>query len=248
MKQEIENWLNSERDFNEGIRLLFRYGKNRNLPHNIEGNSKRYAGKLLYELAKLAGYSFEDLPKLRERKISKPKKQTKIIPIKSNITEKKNKYPEIVEKLITETQSVYNERALLHKQLVNLPDENTKEIIDKRKELIELIAKCTIRFEILYQAKEDYFQRDIMPDPDKLWEKSDIKKKKNEENDGAKLMKKKKNLESSLSKDRNLLLYQEKTKQQKENPMPDGDYKKRIEKRIKRKEKELQEINLMLNI
>lgn len=260
MKEEIKKWIHSDRDFDAGIALLYKYKRNKSLISNIEGNPKKYAGKLLWELAKLAGYSLPDMELLRAGKIPKSEQipdkpiqkyeepiQKPQKPVRKKPAKKKMNLPEDVVELIKATKAVYNERALLHKELGEIPDENTPENIKRRTELHELITECTEKFEVLSKAKEDYFELDIMPNLDELSAILTPVKIEVNKNDGAALMKRKKNLESSISKDRNILLYQDKKKHDEENPLPEGEYRTKVENRIKDKMKELEEINELLN-
>jgi len=53
--KEINDWLNSDRDFDSGVALYDRLGKNRNLKRNFQKFNNYSAEKLPYEIAKLAG-------------------------------------------------------------------------------------------------------------------------------------------------------------------------------------------------
>ncbi|MBS5627230.1 MAG: hypothetical protein KHW86_18675 [Porphyromonadaceae bacterium] len=60
---EIRNWLNSDRNYNDGVFLYNKYGNNDSLKRIFPGREKFQAQKLAYELAKLAGFSFSDFLK-----------------------------------------------------------------------------------------------------------------------------------------------------------------------------------------
>lgn len=60
---EIRNWLNSDRNYNDGVFLYNKYGNNDSLKRIFPGREKFQAKKLAYELAKLAGLSFSDFLK-----------------------------------------------------------------------------------------------------------------------------------------------------------------------------------------
>lgn len=59
---EITNWLNSERNYADGVFLFDKYGRNPQLKRMFPGRSERYAGKLAYELGKLIGIGFDEKP------------------------------------------------------------------------------------------------------------------------------------------------------------------------------------------
>jgi len=245
MKQEIEKWLRNP-DIRKGILLFRKYSRNTVLADSIEGNPGKYFGKLIVSLAKMAGYNLQQQVAMRDKILEGKKPSLKKAAINVDAkgplpkTRTEDSLPEVIKKLINDTSAVYNERSMLHRQLTEVPDANTKANIKKRKELHELILACSDRLELMLKAKSDYFERDMLPKENEIWGKpAEIQTV----DDGAGLMKRKKNLESSLSKDKNLLLFQSKTSQDKENPMPAGDYRDKIEARIKEKEKELAEIN-----
>lgn len=244
MRKEIMKWLDSERNFTTGISILFRHG-NKYLANNIAGNPKRYSHKLAYELAKLAGYSMAEAIEL----MNDPRSGLRSVisenaeKIKSVMRKKTNngQYPSTVRRVIRELSELYNERARMHTSLAILPGENDAETIEKRRILVKDIEEISLKMDLLYEAKDEYFRNKKVPDLRVLFPK--YKKGTVRELGGAELMKRKKNLESSLSKDRNMLKFQEKKKLAVENPMPQGPRRTVIEQRISNKEKELQEIN-----
>ena len=174
-----------------------------------------------------------------------PDSETSII--KDQEQEDLEQYPKIVRRIIHEFNELYIKRAKLHKKMGDVPEANTEDNIEQRKIFSDEIHSLSERMDILHNAKMEYLKNDILPDENKLFGKGSEEKKNNDSADGAELMKRKKNLESSLAKDRNMLLYQDKTKKKEENPMPDGPKKEKIVLRVEKKEKELEEINTKLN-
>ena len=55
---EITNWLNSDRNYDDGVFLYQKYGKNPVLKRLFPGREKFQAEKLAYELGKLIGLGF----------------------------------------------------------------------------------------------------------------------------------------------------------------------------------------------
>lgn len=55
---EITNWLNSERNYADGVYLFDKYGRNPQLKRLFPGRGAWYAEKLAYELGKLIGLGF----------------------------------------------------------------------------------------------------------------------------------------------------------------------------------------------
>lgn len=257
MKEQIIKWINSGRNFDQGITLMYKYCRNKAFIRNIEKNPKKNAGKLLYELSKLAGYSAVDYPQLAESTTVKESAKNAKAPLKlvkggskskPIKPEKPKELPNSVKRVIHEAKELLNERTELHGKLSAIPEDNAPDNIKARKVILEEIKILSDRMEVLFFAKDDYFKNGTLPDIRKLFPKYEDKKPAPKKLDGAELMKKKKNLESSLAKDRNLLKYQNKTKLQKENPMPNGPKRQVIADRVKDKEKELEDINAQLNV
>lgn len=63
---EIANWLNSERNYEDGVYLYQKYGKNPILKRLFPGREKFHADKLAYELGKLIGLSFNQIQETKE--------------------------------------------------------------------------------------------------------------------------------------------------------------------------------------
>ncbi len=58
-ERAIIKWLNSERNYTDGVALYIQYGKNPHLKQILPGREKFYSRKLVYELGKLIGISFK---------------------------------------------------------------------------------------------------------------------------------------------------------------------------------------------
>jgi hypothetical protein len=251
MKEEITRWINSYRNFQTGLSLLAKYKRNQNFVRILSKNPKKNAGKLLWELCKLAGYSIAQYNEFLNKKpapkltVIKPAKEPKSKP--APVDKKNIELPDSVKRIMHESDELYKERADLHRQMTEVPDDNADENVEKRKDLLVRIKELSAKLDKLYFAKDDYFKKGILPDIKKLFpEDPDTKKLK--QLDNMELFKRKKNLESSIAKDRNLVKYQSKTTLENENPMPDGPKRKVIEERIQAKEKEIKEINDLLNV
>lgn len=153
-----------------------------------------------------------------------------------------DEYPEIIRKVIHEYRDLYTARSIAHNKLSSLPEDNQPETVESRKPILEEMEAASARMDILHAAIESYQKDSTLPKEDELWppvnEKADPKDELPE--DVEELKKMKKNLQTSLTKDQMMLIYQEKTKQEKENPMPEGPKRTKIEKRINEKQKKLE--------
>jgi len=66
MKEKVFQWIQEGCNFNAGLNLLAEIGKNKQLPRIMAGHENRYAGKLLYELCKAAGFSLSEFQQIKE--------------------------------------------------------------------------------------------------------------------------------------------------------------------------------------
>jgi hypothetical protein len=120
-----------------------------------------------------------------------------------------------------------------------VPETNTPENMNKRALLFADIEKLTDRMEFLYSFIETWEKTGIEPIEEEIWP---VKNENELPDDLDELKKIKKNLQSSNTKDRNLLEFQQKTKAAKNNPMPTGPKRKRVEFRIKKRQQEIERI------
>lgn len=226
MKQEIINWLNTDRDYSTGVDLYLKYGNSPSFKKMFPNRGNRYATKLTYELSKLAGISLADYQKKFQKsglpgvKV-KPDTQT----------------PEIILKMKSELGDLYRLRAHLHRKMAELDEGNTDELKKQRAELLENIKKLSERSDILFNAKEDFYSTGKLPSTSIL----EIKKPKQDpispkKMSGEDRVKRRSNLRSSLSKDK-----------KKAEITPDGPKKEKILKRITTKEKEIEELTALID-
>ncbi|MGQ1890637.1 hypothetical protein ACT29H_09365 [Thermophagus sp. OGC60D27] len=229
-KAKIEELLKSESfDVNKAVDLYLKYGRNKNLARNFARNPKRYSRKIKWELSKMIGISlveFHGCQTGKDKKILPPI----IIKIKGDLSE------------------LYKQQAELQKKLVDLGDSNSEESKLKAIEIGKEIDAVAFRYDELAKAKEEFFKKGIIPDEKKLYPSS-----KSDDPFGlqsmsaADIMRRRGNLVSSITKDQNKLKYQSDTKLEKENPMPEGEKRRKIEERLKKKNEELKAIDDFLN-
>lgn len=155
-------------------------------------------------------------------------------------------YPPVINRIIAEFSRLYNERAMLKKQENNTPDENTPDNIEKRRVIIEKIESISKRMDILYTAKKAYLENNIAPNEKELYPASN-QQTTAETTDSGKLIMKRNNLRSSITRAKNMLEYQSQKKADKPNPMPICPKRKELIYRIKENETELMKIEAKLN-
>jgi hypothetical protein len=270
LKKEIIDWFNGPQDYQEGILLLQEVSKKQKVLGKLikRGDSKAATEKLKWELNKVAG--LKKIPAPTEKKLilktklvknakgsatadDKKKGKTEASPDKVKLSLIGDKpiesYPDSVKHLVNEYSALYLERGVSHKALTKLGESNDEKSVADRKVLIDEIALKSDRMEILNEAFEEFEKDGTLPEEEKLWpdkkedETAGSGAKSLEGIDVEKLKILKKNIQSSVTKDRNLLLYQVKTKGKKENPMPTGPKRTTLEKRIAKKEAEIVKID-----
>lgn len=113
-KNEIKQWLSKGKPYEEGLMLLDKYSKNRNLQRMLRRIKK--PGKLEYELRKISKISKEKAVKLKAEKPDKLKNKGKNNSAESNFLQILHKKSINYEKLPAELQKVYNQIKLLYKE------------------------------------------------------------------------------------------------------------------------------------
>lgn len=323
---EITNWLNSERNYADGVYLYEKYGKNPQMKRLFPGHQQRYEKKLAYELGKVIGIGFNEKPEecsplanpaipavtlqpenednpqdngkenaeraeaasdqaeenadRAENEADRAEEQTNRAENEADRAEEQaNKaeeqaeraeefagkletamttigaiakgeavenaaYPPVINRIIAESSRLYNERGLLKKQQNAVPDENTPENVSRRKTLIGQIDDISVRLEVLYKAKTAYLEGGQMPEETVLFPVAQAGIE--EETDPAKLLQKRNNLRSQITRARNMLEYQTQSKGNTPNPMPKCPKRTELEERIKGKEKEIAKLEAKL--
>lgn len=73
MKEEIQKWLFGSRNYQEGVALFMKYGRNQTLKKKFQRKENdMFRQKLAYELAKLAGYNAVPVKKKPNQNQSNP--------------------------------------------------------------------------------------------------------------------------------------------------------------------------------
>lgn len=252
IKNEIIRWFNGPQDYTEGLRLLEKVSKKNKVISKLvrKGKTRSSVEKLTWELNKIAG--LKKIPEPRKSSLSALKKPVIKQKAKADNEVKdtgpgfnligKNDiddYPPEVRRLVKEYSGKYMLRGKKHAALRALPEDNSEETVTARKDLIDQIRELSDRMEKLYEAFNN-FEKTGWLDCSVLWpeeKKPEEKKKKVYSVDELKALKK--NIQSSLTKDRNQLLYGKKTKSKEEKPIPEGPRRTRLEKRISKKEAEI---------
>ena len=247
-KQQVLDWWNAGCDYNTGVGLYLQLGKNRVLKTTLPGRAARYTDKLKYELCKAAGLDWTKMPRIRKGKpLVKPEVTKPSVPVESpppSVADAQN-FPPLVRRVIYEYAECYRKRGALHFKMSNVPETNDKASCQEREVLLSEIKKLSARMDVLYLARQAYLEKKQLPDPDRLWPKPAAVGD-NLPDDVQELKKLKKQIQTSLTKDRNLLDYGSKTKLESRDPMPAGPKRLKVEKRMKEKRHMLELIEIKI--
>lgn len=249
-KKLVTDWWVAGCDYDYGVSLYIQFGKNKTLKNVMPGRPVRYTEKLRYELCKDTGLNWLSMPapsgqKAVPRITVVPAKKTDPY-IEEHVEpgqENTDQYHPLVRRVISEYAECYRERSMLHQQMCAVPEINSEDHCKKRAALLKAVKELSFRMDDLYYARQAYFDHREIPDEMKLWP-GELKVMNENElpNDIERLKVLKKNQQVALFKDRNMLDFQQHTKAEVKNPMPDGPRRKGIEKRIAWRLKRIEEI------
>lgn len=243
-REEIKAWLNSKRDYDQGLLLLSKHTKNRILlkKRNIP------LEKIVFELNKYVGNDIIIKPVVKQVFIvEKPKIETQKIKPQNQLEVKKKNTLIREESIVVakyQIQELIKKIDMMHKELYDLGTSNDKETNEKRRVILEKRIPIIEKYDKLYQLKEEFFKTGIVaPELKKLIaskienEKTITTPKITSEKEMLKLtdvelLKRKQQLSSSITKTKNVIKYQSIKKLEVENPLT-GDDKKNAEKKLK---------------
>ena len=171
-----------------------------------------------------------------------------------------NAVPERISSVIREYASAYKTRDKLHKQLAELPENNEPDVMEKRQELTKLIAEKTDLMEKLYPLYEKCLSlnEDISEEELKQLEHDDDNSTNADasENEGGvesdnsyvgkskqELQKLRKSISTKIGRAKNMLEYQQETKKDTPDPMPESPKRVKYETKIANLTAELEQID-----
>ena len=170
-------------------------------------------------------------------------------------------YPKRIAAVIREYADAYKKRDILHKQLADLPEDNDEATVAKRKELSDEIKAKTELMERMYPLYVKYqsLQQDISEYDLQSLENPDDDTPQVEDSDTAdgsnstdetlegktkeELQKIRKSVATKIGRAKNMLEYQQETKAETPNPMPESPKKVKYETKIANLTKELEQID-----
>lgn len=261
---EVIAWWYGRRDYFTGIALLSRYCKNKTIVHSLNkpGKEKFISSihKLHYEVTKAVHLDWLHMPQNPSPDIQTGENIAVENPAKDSQTAEKNnpaensvpadkeeepedysQYPKVIRRLKYEYSNLYKKRSLLHTDMRNVDENNTEKSVAHRKTLLTEIKSISKTLEYYYTFMDDYEKKGVIPEEETIWP-ADKPTKPEEPKTLEQLRKIKWSLHRDAAKDRCKLLYQQRTKAEKENPMPAGPKRDAIELRLKLREQKMAEI------
>ena len=116
--------------------------------------------------------------------------------------EKNDQYPIIIKRIMEEMASLYQKRTKLHLKMGNMDASNSKQIIRERFLLFEEIKQISERFIVLYLTKQKYLEDKKVPLESDIYKEIGPEKKDDEIVSIEKIKLIKKNLQTSISKNK----------------------------------------------
>lgn len=235
--EEIKQWLDSERNYDEGARIFAKYSKNKIMARTfLTRKEQYYGGKLAYEMSKLV-----KLPRPSQRVVQP------IIMISPVRADRKDYLPPVISAIKKEIASLYNLIDKMHGELYDLGTSNAADVVAARKRLLDKRKPACFSVDVLYHLKEEYFrttgkeQQSVVAEMQKLItpEPSEhpllttrVSKAKRIDMSDLQLMKRKQAVASSITKTQNILQYQSVRKEDKETPLPEGPKREHYIKKL----------------
>jgi len=240
---EINAWLNSDRVYQTGVKLFDQHSKNKTLKNLFPRKEIRYAGKLAYELGKIAGIApTVDKVEGRELKPSGLKPDTTIRDDYEPLIADDSDQPPIIRRIIAEFSAVYKNRSTAHNSLKGIPPDNRAENVAMRQVIVEKMAGYSSRMEELHAAHQDWLNKNILPEENLIYPPKPPKVPKVGILPLEELSRQRLNLQKSLSRDNNLLYFGTPTKQPMVSEMRPGPKRNELLKRIKEKKAEIENL------
>jgi len=248
--QEIINWLQSEEKiYKQGVEFFEKHHKNKILIRYFRnGKSPAHAKKLEFELKKLTGVPLKQI-------FAENQKQIQNVYIKDNIAV--TEIPQLIKEAKKSVYELFTKISIMHRNLYELGEGNEKNIVKKRKSILDERLPLIKLYEQIYLLKEEYFITGKIPqDLPALLQKMntiDVTTAKPEEDcefahlSGVELMKKKQSLIVSINKTKNRLDYQNNSKKEKLNPMPNSPLREELEKKLTWFKKQFNKIVELIN-
>lgn len=261
-REEAINWLNSKsRAFEEGVAILeesgYKPGVVRRLKtigetpvnreHLVENIRQylRHLGQEVEDTDADMGVINGEEPQVLE---SENDSQDSLITLADKIEagEKEDFDAKCGELLITYAKA-FRQREQCHRMLLEVPEDNTEENVAKRKEISDDIDRLTDKLERIYPLIKNYIDNGVVPSYEETNEADEENTTDDKTADLDALTKDElkrmlKSTKTKILRKTNMLLYQQETKAEQENPLPECPKRTKYETAIAELQKDVEQL------
>lgn len=261
-REEAINWLNSKsRAFMEGVAILeesgYKPGVVRRLKtigetpvnreHLVENIRQylRHLGQEVEDTDADMGVINGEEPQVLE---SENDGQDSLITLADKIEagEKEDFDAKCGELLITYAKA-FRQREQCHRMLLEVPEDNTEENVAKRKEISDDIDRLTDKLERIYPLIKNYIDNGVVPSYEETNEADEENTTDDKTADLDALTKDElkrmlKSAKTKILRKTNMLLYQQETKAEQENPLPECPKRTKYETAIAELQKDVEQL------
>lgn len=261
-REEAINWLNSKsRAFEEGVAILeesgYKPGVVRRLKtigetpvnreHLVENIRQylRHLGQEVEDTDADMGVINGEEPQVLE---SENDGQDSLITLADKIEagEKEDFDAKCGELLITYAKA-FRQREQCHRMLLEVPEDNTEENVAKRKEISDDIDRLTDKLERIYPLIKNYIDNGVVPSYEETNEADEENTTDDKTADLDALTKDElkrmlKSAKTKILRKTNMLLYQQETKAEQENPLPECPKRTKYETAIAELQKDVEQL------
>lgn len=262
-RQAAADWLKGKKDYKEGLDILkksgFKPGVVRRLESIGESDTARMHLKenirlYIQFIGKEPEDTDADLGVINGKQPEVLKQEeTKNLSIDELAVhfELSSAAPTGTSRAVIQYAKLYRLREKAHREMANVPETNDDEHVDARRKLSDTIDSCTSQMEKLYPVVKDYIDTKkvisneeldalLNEQEDKEADKKDETSDEYDAQSKEELQKLLKSAKTKILRKKNLLEYQQETKADKPNPLPDCPKRVKYETEIAKLEKDVE--------
>lgn len=248
IREKAGKWLNSKRDFSEGVAILESAG----FKPGVIGVLKRQGvngpdamERLVYHMRTFMKVWFDStLGEDTDVKLGVVQgKEVAAVANSEDILseEQKENLPEDVGQIVREYRESYMRRDILFRRMQDLPEDNSPHTVAERKKLSDMIEHETNFQDRIYPRYRAWLETGSLPPAEEPVQAEKPKRNMQEPLvnnlealDKRKLRKLRKSISTKIGRAKNMLDFQTETKQAELNPMPDGVARIKYQSKIAR--------------
>jgi hypothetical protein len=255
LRNEVVKWINSKaKDLDKGFELMRKSGYKPHVFQNFIKNRHRHdiPLKLENQLRLFLRYYANPNNPIHQDEVHDfyQKNETPAENTQAGFTQDENLefYPGLIKSCITQFRDLYTQRSKMHNQLKKIGEGNSKKETGERAVIMAKIEAASRRMDELWEYIDAYKKNGYLPSEESVnagkLDLTTVKAKAQVEDteksnfvlasDVASLTKQSDGWRTKIVKAKNRLKYQTETRQEKQNPMPEGPKRIKLERRIER--------------